>query len=87
MRTQTKDDLDIQLQRLQAWAATERKGTKTLALSDIGSGLKASRRQLQRLLKLICEDKVVEVAMRYEDRLTRFGQEYLKTLLACFASR
>ena len=53
-------------------------------LSDIGSGLKASRRQLQRPLKLVCEDKVGEVAITYEDRLTRFGQEYLATLFACF---
>ena len=79
-----KDDLDTQLQRLQAWAATERRGVETLVLSDIGSGLKASRRQLQRLLKLVCEDKVGEVAITYEDRLTRFGQEYLETLFACF---
>ena len=79
-----KDDLDVQIQRLQAWAATERKGQETLVLSDIGSGLKASRRQLQRLLKLVREDKVAEVAVTYEDRLTRFGQEYLETLFACF---
>ena len=79
-----KDDLDLQLQRLQAWAATERKGMETLVLWDIGSGLKASRRQLQRLLQLVCEDKVAEVAITYEDRLTRFGQEYLETLFACF---
>ena len=77
-------DLDIQLQRLQAWAATERKGQEPLVLSDIGSGLKASRRQLTRLLKLVCEDKVGEVAITYEDRLTRFGQEYLETLFTCF---
>jgi len=79
-----KEDLDIQIQRLQAWAAAERKGQEPLVLSDIGSGLKASRRQLQRLLKLVCEDKVGEVAITYEDRLTRFGQEYLETLFACF---
>ncbi len=79
-----KDDLDIQLQRLQAWAARERRGQETLVLSDIGSGLSASRRQLTRLLKLVCEDKVGEVAITYEDRLTRFGQEYLETLFACF---
>ena len=79
-----KDDLDVQLQRLQAWAETSRKGVETLVLSDIGSGLKASRWQLQRLLKLVCEDKVGEVAITYEDRLTRFGQEYLETLFACF---
>jgi putative resolvase len=79
-----KDDLDTQLQRLQTWAASERKGMETLVISDIGSGLKASRKQLQRLLKLVCEDKVAEVAITYEDRLTRFGQEYLETLFACF---
>jgi putative resolvase len=42
-----KDDLNIQLKRLQAWAETERTGVERLVLSDIGSGLKASRRQLQ----------------------------------------
>ena len=79
-----KDDLDIQLQRLQAWAATERRGQETLVLSDIGSGLKASRKQFQRLLKLVCTDKVAEVAITYEDRLTRFGQEYLEVLFESF---
>ncbi len=79
-----KADLDMQLERLQTWAATERKGVETLVLSDIGSGLKASRRQLQWLLKLVCEDRVGEIAITYEDRLTRFGQEYLQTLFACF---
>jgi len=53
-------------------------------LSDIGSGLKATRCPLQQLLKLVCEDKVSEVAIAYEDRLTRFGQEFLETLFACF---
>src|SRR5258707_8299376 len=79
-----KADLDTQLERLQAWARTERKGQETLVLADIGSGLKAGRRHLQRLLKLVCEDKVAEVVITYEDRLTRFGQEFLETLFACF---
>src|SRR6266567_2456291 len=79
-----KVDLDIQLERLPAWAKTERKGLGTLVLCDLGSGLKASRRQLQHLLKLVCEDKVGEIAITYEDRLTRLGQEYLQTLFACF---
>src|SRR5207245_5032481 len=79
-----KDDLETQLKRLQAWAQAERKGQETLVLSDVGSGLKAGRRHLQRLLKLVCEDKVAEVVITYEDRLTRFGQEFLETLFACF---
>ncbi len=82
-----KDDLETQLERLQAWARTERKGQETLVLSDIGSGLKASRRHLQRLLKLVCEDKVAEVTITSEDRLTRFGQEFLETLFSCFGVR
>ena len=79
-----KDDLETQLERLQAWARAERKGQETVVLSDIGSGLSAGRRHLQRLLKLVCEDKVAEVVITYEDRLTRFGQEFLETLFACF---
>jgi excisionase family DNA binding protein len=79
-----KDDLEMQLEQLQVWAKAERKGQVALVLSDIGSGLKAGRRHLQRLLKLVCEDKVGEVAITYEDRLTRFGHEYLETLFACF---
>ncbi len=71
-----KDDLEIQLKRLQAWATAERKGKETLMFSDSGSGLKAGRRQLQRLLKLVCEDTVGEVAITSEDRLTRLGQEW-----------
>ena len=79
-----KDDLETQLERLQAWAKTERKGQEPLVLSDIGSGLQAGRRPLQRLLKLVCEDKVAEVVITSEDRLTRFGQAFLETLFACF---
>ena len=79
-----KNDLDTQLERLQTWAKTERPGQEMLVLSDIGSGLKAGRRHLQRLLKLVCEDKVAEVVITYEDRLTRFGQEFLGTLFSCF---
>lgn len=77
-------DLDTQVERLRAFAQAERKGAEILVLSDVGSGLKASRRYLQRLLQLVCEDKVAEVVITYEDRLTRFGQEYLATLFACF---
>lgn len=79
-----KSDLAVQVQRLQQWAATERSDAQILVLSEIGSGLKATRRQLQHLLKIVCEDKVSEIAITYQDRLTRFGQEYLETLFTCF---
>ena len=76
-----KGDLETQQGRLQAWARTERNGQEILVLSDIGSGLKAGRRHLQRLLTLACEDKVAEVVITSEDRLTRFGSHYIETLL------
>jgi putative resolvase len=79
-----RDDLDTQLARLQAWAKAERAGKPTLVLSDIGSGLKASRKHLQRLLKLVAQDQVTEIAITYADRLTRFGQEYLQVLFDSF---
>ncbi len=50
----------------------------------MGSGLKASCTHLQRLLKLVCEDRVAEIALTYEDRLTRFGQEYFENLFESF---
>ena len=79
-----KDDLDTQLAQLQVWAQTERTGKPALLLSDIGSGLSATRRQLQRLLKLVREDQVAEIVVTYPDRLTRFGQEYLQVLFDSF---
>jgi len=75
-----KSDLETQLERLQAWAATERKGKQTMVLSDSGSGLSATRRHLQCLLKLAREDQVAEIVVTFLDRLTRFGQEYLQVL-------
>jgi putative resolvase len=79
-----KNDLETQLDRLQAWAATERKGKPMVVLSDIGSGLSATRRHLQRLLKLVREDQVSEIVVTFPDRLTRFGREYLQALFDSF---
>jgi len=79
-----QDELKTQLERLQGWAKTERPGRNTLVLSDIGSGLSATRKQLSRVLKMVCEDRVGELAVTDGDRLTRFGQEYLETLFDSF---
>jgi putative resolvase len=79
-----RPDLDRQIERLQAWAKAERAGQEVLVLSDIGSGLGAARKRLQQLLKLVCDDRVAEVAITYADRLTRFGTEYLETLFTSF---
>lgn len=82
-----RDDLETQLARLEQWAKTERPGIRAVALSDIGSGLSTTRRQLARLLKMVCEDRVGEVAITSADRLTRFGQDYLERLFESFGVR
>lgn len=79
-----KSDLQTQLERLQVWANEQRSGNQTLILSDIGSGLLATRRHLQRLLRLVREDQVAEIVVTYPDRLTRFGHEYLQALFDSF---
>lgn len=44
--------LDTQLETLKFWAARERPGRGTPILSDIGSGLNAERKGLQKLIAL-----------------------------------
>jgi putative resolvase len=80
-----RPDVDRQIERLKAWAKAERAGHELLVLCDIGSGLGAARKRLQQLLKLVCEDRVAEVAMTSGDRLTRFGAEYLEKLFSRFS--
>jgi putative resolvase len=79
-----QDDLAVQIARLQLWAEAERPRQKAVVLSDLGSGLKANRKHLHRLLKMVCEDRVAEIVITSSDRLTRFGQEYLETLFESF---
>jgi excisionase family DNA binding protein len=79
-----KSTLDTQLEVLQLWAQKERPTSETLPLSDIGSGLNAERKGLQKLIRLAQDRQVVEVVVTYKDRLTRFGFEYLHALfLTC----
>jgi len=79
-----KPDLDTQLKSLQAWAKKERAGRETLTLSDMGSGLNPERKNLQRLIRLAQDRQIAEIVVTYQDRLTRFGFEYLHALfLTC----
>ncbi len=48
-----KEDLQRQVLQLEQWALLARTGQKTLTLTDIGSGLKTERQNLQRLLALV----------------------------------
>ncbi len=73
-----KPTLTTQVEALQLWAQKERSGRETISISDIGSGLNAERKGLQRLLQLAQDRRIVEVVVTYQDRLTRFGFEYLQ---------
>ncbi|MGH2479068.1 MAG: IS607 family transposase [Ktedonobacteraceae bacterium] len=77
-----KDDLQRQVEQLEQWALVARTGQKTMTLTDIGSGLKAERKSLQKLLALVQDYQVGEVVVTFADRLTRFGLSYLQTLFA-----
>jgi putative resolvase len=76
---QRREELQTQVQTLQAWAASQRNGMETLVLRDIGSGLNAPRRQLPRLLTLAQQHQEGEIAITSPDRLKRIGQEQLDT--------
>jgi putative resolvase len=82
-----QDDLQSQMEALRTWAKRERPGREIVELSDIGSGLKADRKQLRRMLSKIQNDQVAEVVVTYADRLTRFGLEYLTLFFAGYDVR
>src|SRR5260221_12900657 len=75
-------DLQRQVEQLEHWALVDRTGHKTLMLTDIGSGLNTERKGLQKLLALMQDYQVAEVAVTCSDRLTRFGLTYLQTLFS-----
>ena len=72
---------DLQRQ-VEQWTLLARTSQKTLTLTDIGSGLGTERKGLKRLLALVQDYQVAEVAVTFSDRLTRFGLSYLQTLFS-----
>lgn len=49
-------------------------------LKEVGSGLNDNRKQLKKLLSMVCNNEVRNVYVTYRDRLTRFGFRYLETM-------
>lgn len=49
-------------------------------LKEVGSELNDKRAQLQKLLKMVCNDEVRNVYVTSEDRLAKFGYHYLETM-------
>lgn len=70
-------DLDRQIQFL---IKTNNDLINPVILSEVGSGLNDKRKQLQKLLRMVLNNEVSRIFITYEDRLTRFGFEYLRTM-------
>lgn len=67
------------LERQVGYICSKYKQDKPLeVITDVGSGLNANRKGLNKLIKYVIESKVDTVYIKYKDRLTRFGYEYLE---------
>lgn len=53
-------------------------GTNAIIIKDKGSGLNEKRKGLNKLLNLTKTEQITDIAITTQDRLTRFGYEYLK---------
>jgi len=51
-------------------------------ISDSASGLNENRRGIKQLIKLAQNREITDIAVTNEDRLSRFGNSYLKALFA-----
>jgi putative resolvase len=71
-----KEDLERQVQRLQAFAQ-EQGWTEVKAVTEIGSGLNGKRKKLLRILR---DPQVVRMVVEHRDRLARFGFDCWKRL-------
>ena len=81
-----KTDLERQIQRLTQYCSA--KGYRVVdILSDVASGLKASRRGLLKLFDYVVNREIDIVVVTYRDRLTRFGFEYLEHFFRHFGVR
>ena len=72
----SKTALQNQLNQLE-----EKYGTPEYTIKDSASGLNEKRKGLQKILDLARDKKITDIAITTEDRLTRFGYEYLNRYL------
>ena len=75
--SENKDDLTAQVDRLTQYAIA--KGYQIIATySEVGSGVNDKRPKLE---KLLTEQNYSKIIVEHKDRLTRFGFNYIETLL------
>src|SRR5579875_2790138 len=72
-----KDDLERQVQRLKDYAAAKGYQVSNV-VTEIASGLNEQRPKLE---KLLADTSIGTIIVENRDRLTRFGSNYIETLL------
>jgi len=75
--SENKKNLDTQAERLVGYSTAKGYQIKEI-VKEIGSGVNDNRKKLQ---KILSEGKATKIVVEHKDRLTRFGFNYLKTLL------
>jgi len=69
-------NLDRQVERLRSYCSA--RGYKIIdVITDVASGLKEDRGGLQKLFDIVEKRQIDVVVVEFEDRMTRFGFEYL----------
>ncbi|WP_291999293.1 IS607 family transposase [Caldivirga sp.] len=76
-----RGDLEKQVESLRLWVVKNLPQAEYVIVTDIASGLKEDRKGLFKLIGMAKRREIDAVVVAYRDRLTRFGFEYLKTLL------
>lgn len=78
-RQKNRGDLERQIEAVCAFAAM--RNPQDLAVySDVASGLNDNRKGLNALLEEVMNGRINRIFVRYKDRLTRFGFNYLKRI-------
>ncbi|MFQ6052496.1 MAG: IS607 family transposase [Candidatus Hydrothermarchaeota archaeon] len=75
-----KGDLSRQVEYVKEKMNTQ-EWEEVRVVTDIGSGLNADRIGLKKILSWAKEREISDIAVATEDRLTRFGMEYIKWIL------
>lgn len=77
MNKKTKGDLQQQIDFIKSQMDIDA-FTEVMIIEDVGSGLNDKRQGLVKVMKLAQEGFLTDLAIRYRNRLTRFGFHYLE---------
>lgn len=75
--SQNKNSLDTQEEKVSSWAVKNGYSV-TYSVKEVGSGLDDNRKKL---LKLLDNPNVTHIIVEHKNRLTRFGFNYINSLL------